>query len=297
VVGDCAFADCSELRSLTLTREGGPAKPGTTAELAGGTGAAEAKSTIGADAFRGCAGLVEAEGPPGIASIGDGAFAGCGCLTRLSVRSSLKSVGACVFEGATTLHLLRTGFRFPDPVQDFAEYLRATGEWGQCFGPDGGLLAYAAGYFLPLSRLPTCDGGKRTFLFQNPAAGALKALTEMSLERLGKFILLNVEALPSELPGVTPSVDIAAWLLTADGKVVVVMVNLLADEAKDRIRLPYIDGVGRSLRLCDLHSDEFRERTREQWAGQGCVFKVRGGGARIWVDSDTFRSLTATLKV
>jgi hypothetical protein len=75
--------------------------------------------------------------------------------------------------------------------------------------------------------------------------------------------------------------------------IVLVMVNLRKADAKGRIRLPFLHDERQMLKLRDLHSAEIRERTREVWMSQGCVFKVRGGGARIWVDVETYSSLVA----
>jgi hypothetical protein len=90
---------------------------------------------------------------------------------------------------------------------------------------------------------------------------------------------------------VAPTLELVAWLLSAASSVVLVMVNLRKDDAKGQIILPFIDGGWRSVPLRDLHSDEVRDRTLAEWAEKGSVFKVRGGGARIWVDAGTHRQL------
>lgn len=60
-------------------------------------------TSIGANAFRGCTGLTNANIPDSIVSIGDNAFRGCTGMTTMSLPDGLQSIGSSVFRGDTSL--------------------------------------------------------------------------------------------------------------------------------------------------------------------------------------------------
>ena len=81
-IGNGAFADCSELTSVTI-----PASV----------------RTIGESAFRNCAGITNVVIPDGVAVIGAGAFYNCNGLTRVVIPDSVTAVGGEAFGGCTSV--------------------------------------------------------------------------------------------------------------------------------------------------------------------------------------------------
>jgi hypothetical protein len=91
--------------------------------------------------------------------------------------------------------------------------------------------------------------------------------------------------------------EMLAWSLTYDGSIVLFTLNLRNQETRRRVRLPFVLGAGRKLTLCDVRSSVTYTRTQEEWGSAGCVFRVPAGAARIWVDADTHRALSESLRL
>jgi hypothetical protein len=147
--------------------------------------------------------------PPHITEIGEYAFSGCRSLIKIVLPPGLKFVGRNAFDGAALPDVINAGFVFPNSVEGFVSYLDAIGEDGKPFDADGNLLAYAAGYMLPLDQLPLRVDAGRPFVFKVPPTGALKALDQIHFGKFGegKHWVLDVEALQGEGPGETPTVE------------------------------------------------------------------------------------------
>jgi hypothetical protein len=88
-IGRGAFAGCSALRSIDLSR-------------------LSADAEIGFGAFVEC-GLVEVTLPAELRGISDLAFADCKSLTAVRLPQKLRSLGGGVFEGCTSLRALALG--------------------------------------------------------------------------------------------------------------------------------------------------------------------------------------------
>ena len=69
-------------------------------------------TSIGNDAFRGCANLTAVTIPDGVTSIGDYAFNGCSNLTSITIPDSVTSIGDYAFRGCSNL----TSITIPDGV-------------------------------------------------------------------------------------------------------------------------------------------------------------------------------------
>ena len=81
-IGAGAFADCRDLKDLTLSSE---------------------LTVIPASAFAGCSSLKQISLPDGLQSLGDGAFAGCEKLTEIVIPTSLTDMGEGVFKNCKSV--------------------------------------------------------------------------------------------------------------------------------------------------------------------------------------------------
>ena len=63
-------------------------------------------TSIGADAFKGCDGIIKINFPSSLTSIVDGAFDGCSLLASMSLPETLTSIGDNAFRGAAALKVL-----------------------------------------------------------------------------------------------------------------------------------------------------------------------------------------------
>ncbi len=85
LIGENAFLNCKELRSITL----------------GGV------ETIDSAAFRGCEKLESLTLPDGLFTVGSSAFAGCKSLKTVSGGKNIKMLGRAAFEGCSSLSEIR----------------------------------------------------------------------------------------------------------------------------------------------------------------------------------------------
>ena len=86
-IGDHAFRQCSNLKSVTINSYGSKIK------------------RIGNDAFRGCSSLTSVSIPNSVTSIGDEAFYSCSSLNKVTIPNSVTSIGNYAFydcSGMTT---------------------------------------------------------------------------------------------------------------------------------------------------------------------------------------------------
>ncbi len=95
-IGDCAFIDCTDLRSITIP---------------------SGVTSIGESAFMWCSSLSSITIPSSVTSIGDYAFDGCSSLSSITIPSGVTSIGNDTFNGCTGL----TGMIIPDGVTVIAE--------------------------------------------------------------------------------------------------------------------------------------------------------------------------------
>ena len=103
-IGDGAFKDCSELKSITIQN-------GVT--------------SIGDSAFRGCNGLTNITIPNRVARIGYAAFEGCSGLTSITLPNSVTSIGGSAFYSCSGL----TSISIPNSVTSIknSEFSRCSG--------------------------------------------------------------------------------------------------------------------------------------------------------------------------
>lgn len=83
-IGDEAFKDCTQLKTLTIE-----------ATLQ------EAYRSVGKEAFAGCISLTEVEIPEGLPWVGEGAFRNCTGLQTAYISRGIMSVHKTAFEGCT----------------------------------------------------------------------------------------------------------------------------------------------------------------------------------------------------
>lgn len=83
-IGDEAFKDCTQLKTLTIE-----------ATLQ------EAYRSVGKEAFAGCISLTEVEIPEGLPWVGEGAFRNCTGLQTTYISRGIMSVHKTAFEGCT----------------------------------------------------------------------------------------------------------------------------------------------------------------------------------------------------
>ena len=95
-IGDCAFAGCSRLTSITLP---------------------SSVTSIGDCAFYNCSRLTSITLPESVTSIGDCAFYTCSRLTSITLPSSVTSIGDYAFEGCSSL----TSITLPESVTSIGE--------------------------------------------------------------------------------------------------------------------------------------------------------------------------------
>ena len=81
-IKDCAFGECSALRSLTI-----PASV----------------TSIGKYAFAGCSSLTRLDIPISVTEIGEHAFDGCSSLTSLTIPETVRKIGLHAFDGCISL--------------------------------------------------------------------------------------------------------------------------------------------------------------------------------------------------
>lgn len=96
-IGDYAFYNCSELKSVTLS---------------------STVKTIGVDAFRLCGSLLHVETSKGLVSIGDHAFAGCNVLTAFDTPDTVTDIGPYAFSSCTRLESVI----LPDSLTNLGEF-------------------------------------------------------------------------------------------------------------------------------------------------------------------------------
>ena len=104
-IGDSAFIDCSNLKSITI--------PNSVTSI-GESAFANCKSLINIKipksvtsindyAFSGCSGLKSIKIPKGVTSIGERAFEGCSSLKSIKIPRSVTSIGMFAFSGCVSL--------------------------------------------------------------------------------------------------------------------------------------------------------------------------------------------------
>ena len=81
-IGDCAFAGCSGLTSITIPNS---------------------VTSIGSSAFASCTSLTSITIPVRVTSIGDCAFYNCDCLTSITIPVRVSSIGEWAFFGCDNL--------------------------------------------------------------------------------------------------------------------------------------------------------------------------------------------------
>ena len=81
-------------------------------------------TTIGANAFQNCAGLISVSIPDSVISIGNSAFQNCTSLTSVSIPDSVMSIGSGVFQDCTGLKVLAVplGLTIPDYAGNVVYY-------------------------------------------------------------------------------------------------------------------------------------------------------------------------------
>ena len=116
-IGELAFHHCSALNDITVdahnqyyTSEGGiaynKAKTAIVAVPGGISGNITlpgSLTSIGNNAFTGCAKVTGIEIPAGVTYIGEGVFAGCSSLTSIEIPAGITSIGGGMFSGCTSL--------------------------------------------------------------------------------------------------------------------------------------------------------------------------------------------------
>lgn len=107
-------------------------------------------TSIGANAFAGCALLERVVLPQGVEKLGDGAFADCYSLEEISIPASVARVGENPFAGCESLKKL--------DLADGQEYLAMIN--GVLFGDGGGRLIFCP-RALPLERCVAPEGTRR----------------------------------------------------------------------------------------------------------------------------------------
>ena len=142
-IGDCAFAGCSGLTSITIpnsvTRIGNQTFEGcsklTSVTIPEGVTSIdygvfydcssltsvsipEGVTSIGTYAFYGCSGLTSVTIPEGVTSIGDSAFYGCSSLTSVTIPEGVTSIGDSAFCGCSSL----TSVNIPEGVTSIGGY-------------------------------------------------------------------------------------------------------------------------------------------------------------------------------
>ncbi len=96
-IGNEAFRDCSNLRSVSLPKN---------------------LEVIGEQAFRECTGLTSANIPESVKEIGRGAFYNCSQIPSLTLGNSVKSIGDYAFRGCSSL----TTVEIPESVKELGKY-------------------------------------------------------------------------------------------------------------------------------------------------------------------------------
>ena len=104
-IGEDAFSDCSELRSITLPEKVTSIGNETFCGCSGLTSITipESVTSVGSRAFAGCSGLTSITIPRSVSNIEEGAFAGCCGLTSITIPESVTSIGSGAFAGCCGL--------------------------------------------------------------------------------------------------------------------------------------------------------------------------------------------------
>ena len=95
-IGDEAFAECSDLTSITIPNS---------------------VTSIGSDAFFVCSSLTSVTIPNSVTKIGDGAFSYCSCLTSITIPNSVTSIGSRTFYDCSRL----TSVTIPNSMTSIGE--------------------------------------------------------------------------------------------------------------------------------------------------------------------------------
>ena len=118
-IGDCAFAGCESLQSVTIpdsvTSIGGSAF--AYCDFLQSVTIPDSVTSIGVGAFFGCSSLQSITIPDSVTSIGDSAFRGCKSLQSVTIPDSVTSIGDSAFGGCKSLQSVT----IPDSVTSIGD--------------------------------------------------------------------------------------------------------------------------------------------------------------------------------
>ncbi|MBR4844022.1 MAG: leucine-rich repeat protein [Alistipes sp.] len=110
-IGECAFAYCSSLTSVTIPDSVTTIGYGAFGECSSLTSVTipDSVTTIGDAAFSGCSSLTSVTIPDSVTTIGDDAFYYCSSLTSVTIGDSVTTIGECAFIYCSSLTSVTIG--------------------------------------------------------------------------------------------------------------------------------------------------------------------------------------------
>ena len=104
-IGQCAFSDCSGLKSVELPNSISSIEQSVFRDCSGLTGISIPSSvtSIGSEAFRGCTSLKNVKISDSVTSIGNSAFYNCSGITDIDIPNGVEKIESSAFSGCTEL--------------------------------------------------------------------------------------------------------------------------------------------------------------------------------------------------